>query len=153
MVKKNLFCIFLASIISSGIAHGSDYANLNENEPRCCYREREDDPLCQRIACRTRSCECYVHTCCASTVCALTCVATIAIVVAGAVNGTLTLPSDSPNPHNNLASSTAQLFLSQASKPVVTAMERDSSFLKLQNASNSTHIASLLKRNNKKKQS
>ncbi len=149
MVKKNLFCIFLAFIISSGIAHGSDYANLNEN--RCCYHEREDDPTSDRIVCRTRSCKCSACTCCVVSFIAFAICGVSTVIVYGRLSGTI--GSNELHQNNSTSANPPSLVTLLPHKPSVPAMQRDSGFEQLHSQSNSTHAAPLLKKNNKKKQS
>ncbi len=152
MMKKKLFCTFFVFVILSGVAHGSHYTDLNESERHCCYSQREDDLTSDYIVCRVGYCEVSTKAVAGCGV-FLACVGMIAL--AGVLYAYGPHGSNPDGPVFNSTSSTGMSSFAaiQPSKPSVAAMQRNSSFEQLHSQSNSTHVASLLKKNNKKKQS
>ncbi len=150
MMKKKLFCAFFVFVILSGVAHGSHYNSLGKRKPYCCYDEK--NPPYNHILCRVGSCE--VPT---KAVALVAYFFTFIGICSGGVafheyNKSGSNP-DGPVFNNTSSTGMSSFAAIQPHKPSVPAMQRDSGFEQLHSQSNSTHIASLLKRNNKKKQS
>ncbi len=156
MVKKNWLIILSILCISSNIMNGSDplsYWSLQE--PHCCYAYPDSDASC--ICFRCGNCRCKGGDCFVATS-VFGCIGLLGlgvglIVLAGESGSSPSNGTSNSNTTLNRPSFYPVAVPQHSIKPATPEMEeRDSSFRRLISTSNSTHIASLLKRNNKKKQ-
>lgn len=158
MFKKKWLIILSILCISSNIMNGSGPLNYSSpQEPHCCYTNPDSNAscICFRCGnCRCKGADCFTITCS---------VALIGAIIGVCIGVGLSDRDSGSSPSNGTSNSNTTLSHSSfypvaapqhSIKPATPEMEeRDSSFTRLISTSNATHIASLLKRNNKKKQS